>query len=87
MRRTRPRACGVSTRKYERSLEKLPEDQEQRITSKSALSRRFVALSRKQMTELLSSPLVDRDIRVLVIDVIVFHYHTVIIFLGLDSFG
>jgi hypothetical protein len=49
-------ACGVSTRKYQRSLEKLPEDQEQRSTSKSAVSRRFVALSRKQMTEWLSPP-------------------------------
>jgi len=80
-------ACGVSTRRYERSLEELPEDQEQRSTSKSAVSRRFVALSRKQMTEWLSSPLADRDIRVLVIDGIVFHDHTVIIVLGIDSDG
>ena len=80
-------ACGVSTRRYERSLEELPEDQEQRSTSKSAVSRRFVALSRKQMTEWLSSPLADRDIRVLVIDGIVFHDHTVILVLGIDSDG
>lgn len=80
-------ACGVSTRKYRRSLEKLPEDQKQRSTSKSAVSRRFVALSRKQMTEWLSAPLADRDIRVLVIDGIVFHDHTVIIVLGIDSDG
>lgn len=80
-------ACGVSTRKYERSLEKLPEDQEQRSTSKSAVSRRFVALSRKQITEWLSAPLADLDIRVLVIDGIVFHDHTVIIVLGIDSDG
>ncbi len=80
-------ACGVSTRKYRRSLENLPEDQKERSTSKSAVSRRFVALSRKQMTEWLSSPLADRDIRVLVIDGIVFHDHTVIIALGIDSDG
>ncbi len=80
-------ACGVSTRKYRRSLEKLPEDQKERSTSKSAVSRRFVALSRKQMTEWLSTPLADRDIRVLVIDGIVFHDHTVIIVLGIDSDG
>jgi putative transposase len=80
-------ACGVSTRKYERSLEELPEGQAERSTSKSAVSRRFVALSRKQMTEWLSAPLVDRDIRVLVIDGIVFHDHTVIIVLGIDSDG
>jgi transposase-like protein len=80
-------ACGVSTRKYGRSLEKLGEDQEQRSTSKSAVSRRFVALSRKQMTAWLSTPLDDLDLRVLVIDGIVFHDHTVLIVLGIDSDG
>ena len=42
-------ACGVSTRKYARSLEPLFEAEERSI-SKSAVSRRFVALSQKQMT-------------------------------------
>ena len=80
-------ACGVSTRKYPRSLENLPEDQAERSTSKSAVSRRFVALSQKQMTAWFSAPLSDLDIRVLVIDGIVFHDHTVIIVLGIDSDG
>ena len=80
-------ACGVSTRKYGRSLEPLGEGQEERSTSKSAVSRRFVALSRKQMTAWLSTPLNDRDLRVLVIDGIVFHDHTVLIVLGIDSDG
>ncbi len=80
-------ACGVSTRKYRRSLEKLCEDQEERSTSKSAVSRRFVALSHKQMTAWLSASLSDLDVRVLVIDGIVFHDHTVIIVLGIDSDG
>ncbi len=80
-------ACGVSTRKYRRSLEKLSENQKERSTSKSAVSRRFVALSQKQMTAWLSSPLSDLDVRVLVIDGIVFHDHTVIIVLGIDSDG
>ncbi|MFQ5947071.1 MAG: IS256 family transposase [Anaerolineae bacterium] len=80
-------ACGVSTRKYGRSLEKLGEDQEERSTSKSAVSRRFVALSRKQMTAWLSTPLNDLDLRVLVIDGVVFHDHTVLIVLGIDSDG
>ncbi len=80
-------ACGVSARKYRRSLEKLPEDQAERSTSKSAVSRRFVALSQKQMTAWLSAPLSDLDVRVLVIDGIVFHDHTVIIVLGIDSDG
>ncbi len=80
-------ACGVSTRKYGRSLEKLGEDQEQRSISKSAVSRRFVTLSRKQMTAWLSTPLNDLDLRVLVIDGVVFHDHTVLIVLGIDSDG
>ncbi len=80
-------ACGVSTRKYGRSLEKLGEGQEERSTSKSAVSRRFVALSRKQMTAWLSTPLNDLDLRVLVIDGVVFHDHTVLIVLGIDSDG
>jgi len=80
-------ACGVSTRKYRRSLEKLSEEQKERSTSKSAVSRRFVALSQKQMTAWLSAPLSDLDVRVLVIDGIVFRDHTVIIVLGIDSEG
>ncbi len=80
-------ACGVSTRKYPRSLENLPDDQAERSTSKSAVSRRFVALSQKQMTAWLSAPLSDLEVRVLVIDGIVFHDHTVIIVLGIDSEG
>lgn len=80
-------ACGVSTRKYGRSLEPLGEGREERSTSKSAVSRRFVALSRKQMTAWLSTPLHDLDLRVLVIDGIVFHDHTVLLVLGIDFDG
>jgi transposase-like protein len=80
-------ACGVSTRKYGRSLERLPEQQVERSISKSAVSRRFVGLSRKQMTAWLSAPLADLDLRVLVIDGIAFRDHTELIVLGIDSDG
>lgn len=79
-------ACGVSTRKYARSLEPLAEV-EARSTSKSAVSRRFVALSQKQMTAWLTQPLCDLDLRVLVIDGIVFRDHAILIVLGIDSDG
>jgi transposase-like protein len=79
-------ACGVSTRKYGRSLEPLAAVDE-RSTSKSAVSRRFVALSQKQMTAWLSAPLSALDLRMLVIDGIVFHDHTVLIVLGIDADG
>jgi transposase-like protein len=80
-------ACGVSTRKYGRSLERLSEGQGERSTSKSAVSRRFVALSQKQMMAWLSTPLDALDLRVLMIDGIVFHDHTVLIVLGIDADG
>ncbi|MBW2445237.1 MAG: hypothetical protein JRG83_04870 [Deltaproteobacteria bacterium] len=67
----------MSTPNYERNLEELPEDQAQRSISKSSVSRRFVALSRRQMTGWLSAPLAARDIRVLVIDGIVFRDYKV----------
>ena len=79
-------ACGVSTRKYARSLEPLLEVEE-RSTSKSAVSRRFVALSQQQMTKWLTKPLDDVDLRVLVIDGIVFRDHAILIVLGIDSDG
>ena len=80
-------ACGVSTRKYGRSLEPLPEDLEDRSVSKSSVSRRFVALSRKRLTAWLTTPLGDRHFPILLIDGIVLHDHTVLIALGIDSDG
>ena len=80
-------ASGVSTRKYAGTLEKLPADAKERSVSKSAVSRRFVALSQNQMTAWLSRPLADEDIRVLMIDGIVFRDHTIIVVLGIDSSG
>ena len=79
-------ACGVSTRKYARSLDPLSET-EPRSVSKSAVSRRFVALSQQQMTAWLTRPLSDLDLRVLVIDGIVFRDHAILIVLGIDSDG
>jgi transposase-like protein len=80
-------ACGVSTRKYGRSLEPLGTGREERSTSKSAVSRRFIALSQKQMTAWLSTPLDALDLRILVIDGIVLHDHTVLIVLGIAADG
>jgi transposase-like protein len=79
-------ASGVSTRKYARSLEPLTEAAS-RSTSKSAVSRRFVALTQQQMTAWLTKPLDAVDVRVIVIDGIVFRDHTILIALGIDSDG
>ena len=80
-------ACGVSTRKYRRSLERLPADVEDRSVSKSAVSRRFVALSQKQMITWLTTPLGDRVFPIVMIDGIVLGDHTILIALGIDADG
>ena len=78
---------GVSTRNYARSLESLPQGVEERATSKSAVSRRFVALSQKRLRECLGRSLEEIEFRVVMIDGIVFRDHAVLVALGIDSGG
>jgi len=80
-------ALGVSTRDYRRSLEPIPERLEEHAVSRSAVSRRFVALSAERLAEWMSEPLGDRDLRVIQIDGIHFHEHVVLIALGIDAEG
>jgi putative transposase len=80
-------ACGVSTRKYKRSLESLSDDVVERSVSKSAVSRRFVALSQKQLITWLTAPLGDRVFPIVMIDGIVLGDHTILIALGIDTDG
>jgi putative transposase len=54
-------AAGVSTRRYRTTQDKLPEGETGKSTSKSAVSRRFVALSEQQMHEWLSRDLSKRS--------------------------
>ena len=74
-------ACGISTRQYARRLEPLPEEVTERATSKSAVSRRDVALTTTQLTRWLTTPLGDRQFP------IVLGNHTVVIALGVDTEG
>jgi hypothetical protein len=55
-------ALGVATRKYARSLETLPEEIKTRGTSKSAVSRRFVAMTTEKLKEWMARPLGDLDL-------------------------
>jgi transposase-like protein len=80
-------ACGVSTRNYARSLDSLPEEIEERSVSKSSVSRRYVALTTKQMTTWLTTPLGDRHFPIVMIDGIHLGDHLVLIALGIDSEG
>jgi putative transposase len=78
---------GVSTRRYARSLEPLAAPLPQRGTSRSAVSRRFVAATKKQMAEWLGRDLSQLDLGVLMIDGIVIAEHVMLVALGIDSDG
>jgi len=80
-------ACGISTRKYARSLEPLPEEADERSTSKSSVSRRYVAMTTKQRTKWLTTPLGDRHFPIVMIDGIHLGDHMVLIALGIDFEG
>lgn len=80
-------AIGVATRKYARSLETLPEDIATRGTSKSAVSRRFVALTSEKLTEWMARSLADLDICAVFIDGIHFREHVILCALGIDATG
>ncbi len=80
-------ACGISSRKYARSLDPLPQEIEDRSTSKSSVSRRYVAMTTKQMTSWLTTPLGDRHFPIVMIDGIHLGDHLVLIALGIDFEG
>jgi putative transposase len=80
-------ACGISSRKYARSLDTLPEEIDERSVSKSSVSRRYVAMTTKQMRTWLTTPLGDRPFPIIMIDGIVLGDHAVLIALGIDIEG
>jgi len=80
-------ASGVTMRRYGRSLEPLAASEAERATSRSAVSRRFVALTQKRLAELFARPLDDLDLRVVMIDGIAFREHCVLLALGVAADG
>lgn len=78
---------GVTTRRYARSLEPLPADLVSRGTTRSAVSRRFVAATERQMTEWLGRDLGTLDLGVLMIDGIYIEEHVMLVALGIDADG
>jgi len=80
-------ASGVAMRRYARSLEPLPASAVDRSTSRSAVSRRFVALTQKRLAETFSKPLEDLDLRVVMVDGIAFRDHCVLLALGIATDG
>ena len=80
----------VSTRKYRRAV-RLPEGDVPQMsgdgTSKSAVSRRFVALSRKKMKAWLGSDLSGLDLLVIQIDGLSVGDHVLVAAIGIDGQG
>ena len=80
-------ASGVSTRNYRRTLDTAVAGADRRSASKSSVSRRFKALSAKQMEKFLSSSLEGEDIRAVYVDAKHFRDHCILIALGVSTSG
>jgi putative transposase len=80
-------AAGVSTRRYAGTLDELPPPEEALSVSKSAVSRRFVALSQEQLHQWLSRSLKDIDLPAVMIDGIHFRDRVILVALGIDAKG
>jgi transposase-like protein len=78
---------GVATRQYARSLEPLHPTMESRGTSKSTVSRRFVARTRAQLETWQARPLDDLAVAVLLLDGVHVGEHCLIVALGITEDG
>ena len=78
---------GVSTRKYKRSLESMPKGVAERGTSKSAVSRRFVAATGKKLDEWMNRDLSEVALATIMLDGIYVDDHVVLVALGFDKTG
>ena len=81
--------AGVSTRRYARAGEPVGEeiDEVARSTSKSAVSREFVSRTREHLFELMSRPLDDVRLAVLMLDGIELKGRCCVVALGIDVEG
>jgi transposase-like protein len=80
-------AAGVSTRRYAKTVDRLPADEHSSATSSSAVSRRFVALSQQQLDGWLQRKIDTLDLPVVMIDGIHFRDSVILVALGIDSRG
>jgi putative transposase len=78
---------GVSTRNYARSIEPAPPGISTRGTSKSAVSRRFVAATKEKLAQMISRDLSSISLCVLMLDGIHIAEHIVLVALGIDEAG
>jgi transposase-like protein len=79
---------GVSTRKYRRALEDLAPEIKERGTSKSTVSRRFIAATQEELATWLGRNLSDIDLATVMIDGLGFgDERVVLVALGIDGRG
>jgi len=80
---------GVSTRRYPVALEPVGHSVEEqaRSTSRSAVSRKFVAMTETALADLLAGDLTDLDLVALMIDGVYFAEHLCVVALGIDIDG
>jgi transposase-like protein len=81
--------AGVSTRRYPVALEPVGEQvaADARPTSRSAVSRKFVAMTEHALTDLLARDLTEVDLVALMIDGVHFADHLCVVALGIDIDG
>lgn len=78
---------GVATRQYARSLEPVPAGVVSRGTSKSSVSRRFVAKTTAQLRAWQSAPLDGLDLVALLVDSVHIGEHCLVVALGIAADG
>jgi transposase-like protein len=81
--------AGVSTRAYPVALEPVGQDvsEQSKSTSKSAVSRKFVAMTEHALADLLAADLSGLDLVALMIDGVHFAEHLCVVALGIDIDG
>ena len=81
--------AGVSTRRYPAGLEPVGQAVEEtsRSTSKSAVSRKFVAMTESALADLLGTDLSTLDLVAVMIDGVYFAEHLCVVALGIDIDG
>ncbi|HWK31268.1 MAG TPA: IS256 family transposase [Terriglobales bacterium] len=79
--------CGVSTRKYERSLEPLDRERRAIGVKKSSVSRRFISATSQKVSNFLNRPLGELDLPVIMIDGLYVGEQMVLGVLGIDVNG
>jgi len=79
--------CGVSTRKYERSLESLDQERTAIGVKKSSVSRRFITATAEKVSSFLNRSLEELDLPVIMIDGLHVGEQMVLGVIGIDTTG